>query len=249
MRYIGKTEKRINQAIENRKHLLFVLIDSENTKKDFGKQCEEILDCDIDAFLVGGSTIADQTEVERTIITIKKICDLPVILFPGNITGISRHADAILFSSLLNSDDPYFIIGAQALGAPLVRKYHLEAIPMAYMIIGEGQSAGFVGKARPFPPSKPELVAAYALAAEYLGMRFTYLEAGSGAPKSIDLTTIKIVKSISSSKLIVGGGIRTAKIASEIAMAGADILVVGNLVERNNFKPILKSISNSIHSR
>lgn len=241
------TEKRISRLLHERKTLLFALFDSENIANiaDFGKRATA---CDVDAFLVGGSTASDQLQLDHAVKTLKENVKQPVILFPGNITGISRHADAIFFSSLLNSDDPYFIIGAQALGSLVVKNYNLEAIPMGYIIAGPGAAAGFVGRARPFPENKPELVALYALAAQYLGMRFIYLEAGSGASATISIQTIKAVRKVYDGTLIVGGGIRSAQVAHKIAEAGADIIVIGNMLETANFEHQLKAISQAIHS-
>ena len=129
----------------------------------------------------------------------------PVILFPGNVTGVSPNADAIFFSCLMNSDNPYFITEAQALGALAIKKYNLEAIPMAYLIIGNGGAAGFVGRATGIPPNKPSLAAMYALAAQYFGMRFLYLEAGSGVdskvPEKMIATVRKVYDETSSSEV------------------------------------------------
>ncbi len=133
------------------------------------------------AIMVGGSTFVSQAHLDDVLKAIRRTVKIPTILFPNNITGISRHADAIWFMSLLNSVDPYFVIGAQILGAPLVKKYGLEPISMGYIIVGDGGTAGIVGKAIPVPYNKPELVAAHALAGQYLGMHFIYLEGGSGA--------------------------------------------------------------------
>jgi phosphoglycerol geranylgeranyltransferase len=239
-------ENYIERRLSKRKHLLFTLLDAEEPV-NLEEKIKKIERCDVDALLVGGSTIADQIMLDQTIQQIKKITTIPVILFPGNITGISQKADAILFSSLLNSDDPYFIIGIQALAAPTIRKFNLEAIPMGYIIIGEGQAAGFVGRARSFPQDKPELVASYALAAHYLGMRYVYLEAGSGAKEPVSPRIVKYVRKIYPGKLMVGGGIKSRKIAAKLISEGADILVIGNLVYEQNFDITLKNISEEIH--
>jgi len=133
--------------------------------------------------------------------------------------------------SLLNSADPYFIIGAQVLGAPLIRRYNLEPIPMGYIIVGEGGTAGVIGKAVPIPYDKPELAAAHALAGQYLGMRFIYLEAGSGAKRPVPQEMIRAVKCCIEVPLIVGGGIRSKDQAQAAVSAGADIIVTGNVTE------------------
>jgi len=136
--------------------------------------------------------------------------------------------------SLLNSVDPYFLMGAQILGAPLVRKYGLEPISMGYIIVGDGGTAGVVGKAISVPYNKPELAAAHALAGQYLGMRFIYLEGGSGAAHPVPPEMIKAVKHVLEIPLIVGGGIKTKGQAVAAASAGADIIVTGNLTENTD---------------
>jgi len=138
--------------------------------------------------------------------------------------------------SLLNSLDPYFITGAQVLGAPLVKKFGLEAIPLGYIVVGQGATVGIIGRASPIPYDKPELAAAHALAAQYLGMRFVYLEAGSGAKQPVPNEMIRTVKDVVSVPLVVGGGIRSGEQVKEKVNAGADIIVTGNVVEESEAK-------------
>jgi len=186
------------------------------------------------AILAGGSTIVDQAELDNIIKIIKRTVKIPVILFPGNITGISHFADAILFTSLLNSDNPYFITQAQVLGSLAVRKYNLEAIPTAYIIIGDGGTTGFIGRARGLPPNKPHIAAMYSLAAQYMGMRFVYLEAGSGAVSYISPEIVRATKQVYDGFVIVGGGIKDANTAKAITKAGADAIVIGTLLEEES---------------
>jgi phosphoglycerol geranylgeranyltransferase len=148
--------------------------------------------------------------------------------------------------SLLNSVDPYFLMGAQILGAPLVKKYGIEPIPMGYLIVGEGGTAGVVGKAIPVPYNKPELAAAHALAGKYLGMRFVYLEAGSGAKNPVPPDMIRAVRHYVDSPLIVGGGIRSREQALAAASAGADIIVTGNVVEDSGMRRRVSEIIEGI---
>lgn len=200
-----------------------------------------------DAILIGGSTAVDQLALKEVIKEVKDVVTIPVILFPGNVTGVSPGADAILFASLLNSDDPYFIIGAQALGSMLVKKHGIEPLSTGYIIAGEGGAAGFVGRTRSFPQNKPSLVALYALAAQYLGMKYVYLEAGSGAASNISSDTIKKVRALYENTLIVGGGIKDEKAAESAISSGADILVIGNLVEAPGFEGPLSRIIGVAH--
>ena len=201
------------------------------------------------AIMVGGSTITSTQQLEKTVEAIKKVVKVPVILFPNNITGICRHADAIWFMSLLNSSDPYFIFGAHTLGAPLVKKFGLEPIPMGYIIVGEASAASIVGRAFPIPFDRPELAVAHSLAAEYLGMRFIYLEAGSGAKRSVPPTMVQAVKGMISVPLVVGGGIRTGQQAKEIAEAGADMLVTGNITEKSGPEGQLKELISNVRRK
>jgi len=173
-----------------------------------------------------------------------------VILFPGNVTGISRHADAILFSSLLNSTNPYFIIGAQAIGAIQVNRYRLEAIPMGYLVFGDESTTSFIGQVRSVPYTKPAVAVMYALAAQYLGMRALYLEAGSGASHPMPVEVVSAVRKHFKGLLVVGGGITTADTAKSLSEAGADLLVIGNLLETKNFErkllPITKALGDKL---
>jgi phosphoglycerol geranylgeranyltransferase len=198
--------------------------------------------------LVGGSSASDQIEMADMIKQLKKAVKIPKILFPGNITGVVPQADAILFSSLLNSENPYFISQAQALGAPTVLKFGLEALPTAYLVIGEGTSAWFVGSARGIPFDKPKIAAAYSLAAQFLGMRFVYLEAGSGASSSVRPEMVRAVRKVFKGFLIVGGGIREPKTAKDIVKAGADALVIGTLLENKVSHKKLTEIAKAIRT-
>lgn len=183
------------------------------------------------AIMLGGSTLASRNDLDEGVRRIKDAVKIPVVLFPNDVGSVSRHADAIWFMSLLNSSNTYYLIDVQALTARLVKSYGLETLPMGYIIIGDGGAAGFIGQARPISPDHPELALGYSLAAENLGMRFVYLEAGSGADKPVPPEMIKLVKSYLSVPLIVGGGIRDGVAARQTMEAGADIIVTGTLVE------------------
>jgi phosphoglycerol geranylgeranyltransferase len=196
--------------------------------------------------MIGGSTFVSAAHLDDVVKMVKRTVKIPIILFPNNVTGISRYADAIWFMSLLNSVDPYFLVGAQILGAPLVKRYGLEPLPLGYVIVGEGGTAGIVGKAIPIPYNKPELAAAHALAGQYLGMRFVYLEGGSGAKNPVPSEMIRTVKHYVDVPLVVGGGIRSREQALTAASAGADIIVTGNLVEETGIKHKVSEIIEGI---
>jgi len=231
---IGKVESYLLKKIHEEGAIHITLIDPDKVTGEFASIISsESESLGSSAIMIGGSTIAKQTVFEDITKAIKKSVDIPVILFPNNVTSINRYADAIWFMSLLNSSDPYFIIGAHVLAAPLIKEIGLEAIPLGYIIIGEGGAASVIGKACPIPYNKPELAVAHALAAQFLGMRFVYLEAGSGARQSIPPEMVREVKKAIDATLIVGGGIKTGKQAKQIVSAGADIVVTGTAIERS----------------
>jgi phosphoglycerol geranylgeranyltransferase len=187
-----------------------------------------------DAVMVGGSVGAAGILLHDTVREIKERTDLPVILFPSSVAGLCENADAVFFMSLLNSRSPAYIVENQALGAPLILRYGLEPIPMAYIIIEPGGTVGFVGDARLIPRRKPELAAAYALSAKFMGMRMVYLEAGSGADSPVPANMVALVKKLLGDVLlIVGGGIRDGDAAAELVAAGADLIVTGTGVEKS----------------
>lgn len=242
-------ESKLKDLILKHHTICVGLLDSENISPiEAAKLAATVEKCGAKAILVGGSTAIDQIELDAVVKEIKGSVTSPVILFPGNVTGVAPSADAIFFSCLMNSDNPYFITQAQALGALAIRKYNLETLPMAYIIIGDGGAAGFVGRARGIPPNKASLAAMYALAAQYFGMRFVYLEAGSGADGRVSQQVIATVRKVYDGILIVGGGIKSPEDARAAAKAGADIIVIGTMLEMEGFASILSDICKVVSS-
>ena len=234
---LGQVESYLLERIKAEGAIHLTLIDPEKvTPLQAATIVENSKASGTSAIMIGGSTFVSQVHLDEVVKSVKQTVDLPTILFPNNITGISRHADAIWFMSLLNSVDPYFLIGAQILGAPLVKKFGLEPISLGYVIVGEGGTAGIVGKAIPVPYDKPELAAAHALAGQFLGMHFLYLEGGSGAKTPVPPDMIRAVKHYIDIPLIVGGGIRSREQALAAASSGADVIVTGNLIETGDAK-------------
>lgn len=228
----GKVEQYLHEKLESKGCLHVTLVDPETSSgydcAAISRQAEE---GGTSAIMVGGSTLAATGDLDDAVQRIKDQVSIPVILFPNGPMGVSKYADAIWFMSLLNSQNTYYIIDAQALSAPIVKRYGLEAMPMGYIIAGEGCVAGYVGQARPISYRHPELAVSYSLAAEALGMRFVYLEGGSGASKPVPPEMIGAVKKYLGVPLVVGGGIRTPETAKTAMKAGADIIVTGTLVE------------------
>lgn len=186
------------------------------------------------AVLVGGSVGVGGHGLEYTVSEIKGSTVVPVIIFPSDVGSVCTTADAMFFLCLLNSRSTAYLSTNQALGAVFVKSYGIEPIPVAYIIVEPGGTVGWIGDARLIPRNKPEIAAAYALAGKYLGMRWIYLEAGSGVPDTVHPEMVKAVKTaIDDTRLIVGGGIRTDKQAELLAKAGADVIVTGTAIEED----------------
>ncbi len=202
-----------------------------------------------DGFLVGGSTDLSLEKVDSAVDAIKETTHLPVILFPTHASSVSGRADAIFFMSLLNSESRQFLVGEQIASARWVKQTGLEPLSMAYLVVAPGMAAGRVGQAQPLPRNDPNLVVSHALAGQYLGMRYIYLEAGSGASKPVPSEIVKAVRNEVEALLIVGGGIRTPAAASEAVKAGADIIVTGTLVETSRkLKEEMSTLIKAVHS-
>jgi phosphoglycerol geranylgeranyltransferase len=229
---VGPIERYLIEKIKTQGTIHLTLIDPEKIERSDAYKIAKFSEkSGTTAIMVGGSTAVSVNKLDGIVNSIKKEVHIPVILFPSNITGISKNADAIWFMSLLNSNNPYFITGTQALGAPLVKKFNIEPISLGYIIVGNNESAAaFIGQANSIPLDKPEASAIYALAAQYLGMHFVYLEAGSGAKKPIPSEMIKYTKKFIDIPLIVGGGIKNSNQAKKTARSGADIIVTGTLI-------------------
>lgn len=203
-----------------------------------------------DFFMIGGSTAIDMKSMDDTIRSIKKNTSRPVIIFPGSSAMISAYADAIYFMSLLNSRNPDFIVGHQVKAAPYLKKMGIEIIPMGYLVFDPGMTVGRVGEANLIDNDNEESAVAYSLAAQMMGMKLVYLEAGSGSPVTVNPNVVKAVKSQLQVPLIVGGGIRSPEKAELIAGAGADIVVTGTIVEQTDkvteaLRPIISAIKNT----
>ncbi len=253
--YIEKsTYEYVLKKLNNEGALHFSLIDPDPLRQSpikAAKMAKYAEEAGTDAILIGGSTVFDQAFVDKTILAIKERVNIPLIIFPGGISNISQHADAIFFMSLLNSLDPYFIIGQQALASYTIKSSNLESISMAYLIVEPGASAGWIGNAKLLPRNNPKLTTAYALAAEMLGFKIIYLEAGSGSER-IPKEHIEMCSKILNIPIIVGGGISNKDDARCLVEAGADVVVMGTFLENNllrdngtSLKGIIEEIKNA----
>jgi phosphoglycerol geranylgeranyltransferase len=230
----GKTYKKILDSLSEKGALTFMQLDPPNyTPELSGKIAKVAEENGLDAFAVGGSVGAQGELLDNTILRIKENSSLPVILFPGNIATLSRHADAMYFMSMLNSNDPYWLSGAQIAASYPVKKMGIEVIPTSYIIVEPGKAAGWVGRAQLIPRDMPYLAAITALAGEYMGSDLIILESGGGAPEPAPAAMVKMTKQAISVPLLVAGGVRNEKFAEQTIKAGADIIHVGTALEEN----------------
>jgi phosphoglycerol geranylgeranyltransferase len=246
---IGPVEEMLAKVVETTGAAHLTLIDPDSqSPEDAGRMAKAAVEGGSDAIMVGGSVGAAGRTLEDAVVAIKEESGLPVILFPSGVSGLCSNADAVFFMSLLNSRSTSYLIENQALGAPLVYKYHLEPIPMGYVIVEPGGTVGWVGDAKLIPRNKPELAAAYALAGKYFGMRMVYLEAGSGANEPVPLKMVATVKmALGDALLILGGGIRSGEAARSLVEAGADLIVTGTGVERSeNVEAFVREVTSAI---
>jgi len=232
------------------KTLSFALIDPDS-KNDIKlpEMLENINKAKFDAILVGGSSIEDNRFQER-IDFIKKTTNLPLILFPGDSTQISKRADAVLFISLLSGRNPKFLIEEQVKSSFYIYKHSLEVIPTGYILLktDKKSSVEIVSQTTPLPMDNIDLILSHALAAEYLGKKLLFLETGSNSNYPVNEKLIKEISNVSEIPLIVGGGIKKQEDAEKIARAGASYIVIGSLIEESTDYYELLDINNAIHS-
>jgi phosphoglycerol geranylgeranyltransferase len=195
-----------------------------------------------DAIMLGGSTGISRERMNETARAVKAAARVPVIIFPEGPDSLTPEADAVYFMSLLNSRNLDLVIRAHARASLAVRAMGLEPIPLGYLVVAPGMRVGEVGEADAVPREDERAAQGYALAAEYLGMRFVYLEAGSGAPSPVPADMVRAVRSVLSVPLVVGGGIRTGSEARELLDAGARVLVTGTVAEEEGTEGGLQSI-------
>lgn len=225
-------DKILERKKEGRKSLS-ILIDPDtfNTSQS-DSRIDLAVKNDIDFFFVGGSLV-NGNEIDAVVTSIKRKCNIPVILFPGSPLQLSSKVDAILFLSLLSGRNPEYLIGNHVIAAPYLSKLKTEVLSTAYLLIdgGKATTASYISNSSPIPRNKAQIAQATALAGKYLGFSLTYLDAGSGAEQSIAPEMIASVSEVIDSPLIVGGGIKSAKDLESIYDAGADVAVVGNAIE------------------
>ncbi|WP_228724304.1 geranylgeranylglyceryl/heptaprenylglyceryl phosphate synthase [Spirosoma sp. KUDC1026] len=228
------------------KKALAVLLDPDKVEQDsLVKLLHRTNDYPIDAFLVGGSLVTDYSHQE-VIATIREHSAKPVVLFPGNPLHIDPSADSLLLLSLISGRNPEFLIGQHVIAAPLLKKSGLEILPTGYMLVDSGTqtTVSYISNTTPLPHDKPGVAACTAMAGEMLGLKLIYLDAGSGARRPVSPEMIAAVRSVVDTPIIVGGGINSGEKAYEALKAGADMIVVGNGLEKD--PDLLPELSNVV---
>ena len=225
--------EKIRQKVAEGKKMLAVLVDPDKGISSLPDFIKRIKAFPPDFILIGGSLIFKS--VEKTIETIKKECSIPVVLFPGNALQFTDKADAMLYLSLISGRNPEFLIGQHVTSSYSIKKSGVEVISTGYILIDGGKptSVEYMSNTMPIPPDKPEIAVATAIAGELIGHKLIYLEAGSGALCPVPPSMITAVKKNTDIPLIAGGGLRSAPDIQNALRAGADIVVVGNVLEKN----------------
>ncbi len=201
----------------------------------------------VDYFFIGGSLIVNNM-LDQCLEGIRQACSIPMILFPGNSFQLSYKADGILFLSLISGRNAELLIGKHVITAPYLRMSPLEVLPTGYMLVDGGvpTTVSYMSNTQPIPANKDDVALCTALAGEMLGLKLMYLDAGSGARNPVSSSMIDAVSSAIEVPLIVGGGIRTPEKAYENARAGADVIVVGNAIEKD--PELLLEMADAVHS-
>lgn len=237
-------------VVKNKGAGYFVLIDpDQKNHSNIEDVVQATNESEVDALLVGGSLMMDSKNHDR-VAQIKKIAEMPVIFFPGGVTQLNGYYDAMFFMSILSGRNPHYLIGEQAIAAPIVKDIGMETIPMGYLLLDGGTTTTveFMSNTKPIPMDRPDITVAHALAAQYLGMKIVYLEAGSGAKIPVSVETIEAVRSQIEIPIIVGGGIKTPQDAEEGVKAGASFIVTGTVTETSGNLSVMKEFSEAIHN-
>ena len=225
-----------------------VLIDPDKVNNNILDELVHLsVQANVDYLLVGGSLVVSN-HLDECILHIKKNCGIPVLLFPGSPSQISRDADALLYLSMISGRNPELLIGQHVISAPFVKQSGLEIISTGYMVIDGGAptTVSYISNALPIPSDKNEIAMCTAMAGEMLGMKLIYMDAGSGAKRVVSEAMIEKVAQCIEVPLVVGGGILNPERAYCNCKAGADIIVVGNAIEKD--AALIKEMSAAIHS-
>jgi len=248
---LGKTETRLREIAEEKGAVFAVLLDPDSLSPEgFRRTAMESAEGGADALLVGGSFMGNP-EFSKMIADLRTQVKIPVILFPGNAGQVQPGPDAILFTSLVSGRNPQYLIEQQIQGGVFVKAMGMEAIPTAYCLVEGGQTTAveYISDTRPVPADKPKLSMVTAIGSELMGMRWIYLEAGSGALNPVPVSHIQLVRQATGMSIICGGGITTPELAAERVHAGAKMIVTGTIWEKSRDSELLKAFSAAIHHK
>ena len=240
-----------NQIIENQKEgrkLFSILIDPDKQNEESLLQIiKKSKSSNVDLFFIGGSLLTNNS-LDSCISIIKQNCEIPIILFPGNAMQVNNKADGILFLSLISGRNPEMLIGNHVITAPILKESDIEVLSTGYMLIDSGKatSVSYMSNTTPIPHEKDDIAVCTAIAGEMLGLKMIYMDGGSGAINTVsEKMIISVAKNINI-PLIIGGGINSVKQVREKCKAGADIIVVGNAIEKDS--ALIKQIADAIHN-
>ena len=225
-----------------------VLIDPDKVNdNNIGQLINLSVSAKVDYFLVGGSLVISNY-LDECLQLIKRSCSIPTVLFPGSPSQVSKYADALLYLSLISGRNAELLIGQHVVSAPFVRKSGLEIMPTGDMVVDGGAptTVSYISNASPLPSDKNEIAMCTAMAGEMLGMKLIYMDAGSGAKRAITESMIEKVAQSISVPLIIGGGIVEPEKAYLNCKAGADVIVVGNAIEKD--ASLIREMAAAVHS-
>ncbi|MBK8499706.1 MAG: geranylgeranylglyceryl/heptaprenylglyceryl phosphate synthase [Flavobacteriales bacterium] len=233
---MGPVLQQLEDAKVRGRKFLAVLIDPDfgQAETRLEKTVQNACMAKADLLFVGGSLLTSAS-FDHCVKRVKEIADRPVVLFPGSPAQMSKHADAVLFLSLISGRNPELLIGHHVTAAPTIKAMGIEAIPTGYMLVDGGRptTVSYVSQTLPLPHDKPGIAAATAIAGELLGLRTIYMDTGSGAQRTVSPAMISAVRKSVGLPIIIGGGIRDSVTASALCEAGADVLVIGTAFEED----------------
>ncbi len=238
----------LQRAKKEQEKKFVVLIDPDKVSlRNVDQVLKLAIDAKVDYFFIGGSLVVNNM-LDQCLQAIKDACDIPMILFPGNSSQLSYKADALLFLSLISGRNPELLIGKHVISAPFLKMSPLEILPTGYMLIDGGvpTTVSYMSNTYPIPSNKNDIAVCTAMAGEMLGLKLIYMDAGSGAKNPIPESMIGAVAGVTDIPLIIGGGIRTPEKAMANAKAGADVIVVGNAIEKD--PNLIIELSQAVHS-
>ncbi len=242
----GKCRSILENNSGSKKSIALLIDPDDLDQLDLTRLLNNAIENKVEFIFVGGSLITSD-KLADLVEYIKSYTNIPCVLFPGNAMHVDLNADAILFLSLISGRNPELLIGQHVLAAPLLKKSDIEVIPTGYMLVNSGKptSVSYISNSQPIPNDKPSIAASTAMAGEMLGFQVIYMDAGSGADEPISTRVIRAVRKNIECPLIVGGGINSVAKAKTAFDAGADVLVLGNGVQKN--LALLNEVSELVH--